>query len=224
MKNAYLLAPALLTGVLAFGQVKKDIPARDADNYLEIGTATKVNKSNYEFGKAGGDVLFSSDFNGALTGFTVNASTQDSLWKFDTDGPSGQFSDPNGNDIITSTTAANGFAIMDGDFANPDAPYIDKVAKLTSTTIDLTGIPGAVLVFQQRYRNCCSADWFPKVEVSTDNFATFATYNAATPDMATNSSIGTYTQKISINSFMDTASNLNNFKFRFKVFEGWVSV
>jgi hypothetical protein len=220
MKNAYLLAPALLTGVLAFGQVQKDIPARDADNSLEIGTALKVNKSSFEFGKAGGDVLFSSDFNGALTGFTVDPSTQDSLWKFDTDGPSGQYSSATNADIINSTTAANGFAIMDGDFASPGAaPYNDKVAKLTSTTIDLTGIPGAVLVFQQRYRSCCTADWFPKVDVSTNNFATFASYNAASPGMATNTDIGTFTQKISFKSFMDTASNLDNFKFRFS-FDG----
>lgn len=214
MKNAYLLAPALLTGALAFGQIGTNMPTQNAD--VKPGKVTDKLVDNgvfHNFGKAAGDLIYSEDFNGSLNGWGGNPSTQDSLWKIDFDGPSGTFAGP--TEVINSTTAGNGFAIMDGDAANPNAPYIDKVAGMNSPAIDMTGISNALVTFEHRYRHCCSNDFYPRLLVSTDDFATSTEYDVTIPGMDVNAVPDTYRHKVDISDFLATATNLSNLKIRF---------
>lgn len=215
MKKVYLLAPALLAAT-AFGQVQKNAPLRNADNQLSTSNI-KSPLAPYSFaGKAGGDIIFSEDFNGSMGTFTINGTNEnDTLWKFDTDGPNGQFSNPT-TQKIQSTTNANGFMIFDADKANAAQPFMMWNGNLTSPVVNMSAVPAAILSFEHTYRFCCSGAWYPQVQVSTDGFATFASYNVTIPGFSTNNTTPTYTHKLNITGFMDTASNLSNMQFRFR--------
>lgn len=215
MKKVYLLAPALLAAS-AFGQVQKNAPVRDADNALSKSNI-KSPLAPYSFAaKAGGDVIFSEDFNGSIGAFTINGTNEnDTLWKFDLDGPNGQYSNP-ATQKIQSTTNANGFMIFDADKANAAQPFANFNGNLTSPVINVSAVPAAILSFEHSYRFCCSGAWYPQVQVSTDGFATFASYNVTIPGFSTNNSTPTYTHKLNITGFMDTATNLANLQFRFR--------
>jgi hypothetical protein len=212
MKNVYFLASTLFVGASVFGQTTKPTKVLDGDfTPMKSEQSVKIAGSSFEM-KAAGDVLFSEQFNGNLGQFTRTAGTMDTIWKFDLDGPNGQFSSV--AQKITSTTASNGFAIFDAD-ASHTSNFTDRVGALTSPVIDMTGKANAIISFQHTYRTCCSNAFFPKVEVSTDDFATFQTFDATVLGISVNATSPTTTQKVNISNFLDTASNLNNFKFRF---------
>jgi hypothetical protein len=213
MKKVYLFAPALLFGAVAFGQTYKSVPTAGAAESPYTSDLKIANSPIYQFGKAPGDVIYTNDFNGTLGGFTVEAGTQDTLWKFDLNGPNGQFS--NATQKIQSTTNANGFAIFDADLSNPSSPYGDRIGKMTSPVVDMTSRTNAIISFQHTYRTCCANTFFPKLEVSTDNFGTFTTYDVTVAGTSVNVQPGTTVQKVNISDYLATAINLNNFQFRF---------
>jgi len=212
MKNVYFLASTLLVGAQVFGQTTKPTKTLAGDfSPLKSEQSFKTPSEPFQI-KAAGDLIFSEEFNGSLGQFTVIPGTMDTIWKFDLNGPNGQFS--SAAQIITSTTASNGFAIFDAD-ASHTANFTDRIGALTSPVIDMTGKAKAIISFQHTYRTCCSNAFFPKVEVSTDNFATFQTFDASVLGISVNATAPTTTQKVNISNFLDTASNLNNFQFRF---------
>lgn len=213
MKKVYVLAPALILSMGAMAQVAKSKPVVASDETPGVSHTELKAMRPMEFGKAAGDVIFSDDFSTGLSNWTRTPNTMDTIWKHDLDGPNGTFS--NVSQVIQSTTAANGFAMFDADFSNPASPYADRAGKFTSPVIDMSGIANAIISFQHTYRTCCSNTFFPKVEVSTDNFATFATYDATVYGVSVNVAAPTTLTKINISGFLDTASNLNNFQMRF---------
>lgn len=216
MKKIYLIATGMVFGSVAFGQVQKNLPVQNADENPYMITDKIINTPFYNFSKAPGDVIYSEDFNGDMGGFTVTPGTMDTIWKFDLNGPDGQYSSTTNADIITSTTAANGFLMFDADFSNiGNNPFINRVGAVTSPVIDMTGITNAIISYENRYRTCCGNDFFLKVQVSTDDFATSQTFNAHRLGQGVNADLGTFETKISIGSFLATATNLSNFKFRF---------
>ncbi|MFA7274987.1 MAG: T9SS type A sorting domain-containing protein [Crocinitomicaceae bacterium] len=215
MKRIYLLSSALIFGSVAFGQKKFTPPVAVADEGPSALTDKISNSKLYNFSKAPGDVIFSEDFNGSMGAFTVTPGTMDTIWKFDTNGPDGQYSSTTNADIINSTTASNGFMIFDADFSNPAQPFADRIGSLTSPVIDMTGKNSAIISFESRYRTCCANAFFLKVEVSTDDFATSQTYNVHLADFGVNLLPPTHTKKVNISDFLATATNKNNFKFRF---------
>jgi hypothetical protein len=217
MKRIYLLSTALVLGSVAFGQKKMNAPLLDAYEVPNKNTEKLSKTKMYNFSKAPGSVLFSEDFNGGMGGFTVNAGTMDTIWKFDTDGPDGQYSSTTNADIITSTTASNGFMIYDADLSNPGSSttFQTRVGALTSPAIDMTGINSAIISYENTYRTCCSGSFFLKVQVSTDDFATSTTYNVHHIDYGVNLAPPTFVQKVNVADFLATATNKSNFKFRF---------
>jgi hypothetical protein len=215
MKRIYLLSSALIFGSVAFGQKKFTPPVAVADEGPSALTDKILNTQLYNFSKAPGDVIFSEDFNGSMGTFTVTPGTMDTIWKFDTNGPDGQYSSPTNADIITSTTASNGFMIFDADLSNPAQPFADRIGSLTSPVIDMTGKNSAIISFESRYRTCCTNAFFLKLEVSTDDFATSQTYNVHLADFGVNLMPPTHTKKVNISDFLATATNKSNFKFRF---------
>lgn len=161
-------------------------------------------------------VLFTETFNGSSGSWTTTGADA-AIWKFDMDGPNGQYSDPV-MQIIKSTTASNGFMIFDADLSNPGTSDIDRAGQLVSPVIDLTGKTDIAITFEHSLRFCCSNSFFPKLEVSTDNFSTFDSFNVG-EGIVVNQTSGTMTSMVMISSWLTTATNLNNFKFRFN-FDG----
>jgi len=164
--------------------------------------------------KTPGMILFSANFSNNLSGWTPSG-PDGALWMVDSDGPSGQFANP-GQEIINSQSANNGFLIFDADLSNPGGgPFLNRTGSLASPAIDLTGISAANLEFQQKYRFCCNASFFPKVEVSTYDFVTMAAYNVSIDGVESGIISPSELAKINLKGFLDTATNLSNFKFRF---------
>jgi len=215
MKKVYLLVSAVSIGSLAFGQqtLIRNAQRQEAQQTLTQSEKTIENAPVHAFTKAPGDVLFSDDFATGI-GSWIATGANASVWAVDMNGPNGQYSQA--TEKIQSTTQANGFAMFDADLNNPGAgPYTNYVASLESPIIDMTGITYAVLSFEHRYRTCCDNAFYPKVEVSTDGFATMTEFNVTVPGVVVNATSATTKAKVNLTSFLATAGNLGNFQFRF---------
>ena len=168
--------------------------------------------------KAPGATIFSANFSNSLGSWTSTGADA-ALWQHDDDGPNGQFA-VTANEIISSQSANNGFAIFDADLSNPGGgPWTNRSGQLVSPVIDMTGIPFSFIEFWHKYRFCCDNSFIPKLEVSTNDFVTFASFDATIPGVEPNTISPSYKAKINISAFLDTATNLNNFRLRFN-FDG----
>lgn len=162
--------------------------------------------------KAPGSIIFSANFANSLGTWTTSGPDA-AIWQYDDDGPSGPFS--NGVlEIINSQSVNNGFAIFDADLAN-NGSMINRSGNLISPLINLSNINYAYIQFAHKYRFCCDDAFIPKVEVTTNDFLTFASFDASIPGVEPNMISETYFSKINIASFLDTASNKQNFRLRF---------
>ena len=219
MKKVYLLISAVSFGAVAFGQATSTNNSQKKNAFVEPALGEKITDfAPMSFEKAPGEVLFSETFAGGIGSWTT-AGVNAAVWLADSDGPNGQYSNPT-NEKIGSTTVANGFMIFDADVANPGAgPYPDMIGSLVSPVIDLTGQTNVILTFEHRYRSCCSGAFYPKVEVSTDNFATMTEFDVRAEGTVVNATSPTTKAKINLSAYLATATNLSNFKFRF-TFDG----
>ncbi|MGV3632145.1 MAG: T9SS type A sorting domain-containing protein [Bacteroidota bacterium] len=216
MKKSYLLILGLGISIVSFGQ-KKTAEKKPAYKGLCVDVTTVKGKAPH-VNKAAGDIFFEQHFNGSIADWTTSG--QDAaIWLFDTNGPDGQFANTDNSDIITSTTAGNGFMIFDADAADPSAPYVDKQGSLVSPVVDLTGRPSVSIRFQHAYRTCCTAAFFPKLEVTTDGFATVTTYDVTATGIGVNDFSGTVVKEVNIDAFLATAADITQFQFRFN-FDG----
>ncbi|MFN5415822.1 MAG: T9SS type A sorting domain-containing protein [Flavobacteriia bacterium] len=217
MKKSYLLLFAIGLSSVAFGQ-KKVVAKKPNSTKLSV-DVTSVKANQNLVSKAEGDLLFPTEtFNGSANGWTTSGQDA-SVWMFDTDGPDGQYSSTTNADLISSTTAGNGFMIFDADLSNPAQPFVNRQGSLVSPVYDLTGRTNVSIRFQHAYRTCCSGDFFPKLEVSTDGFVTFTTYDVTATGIGVNDFSETVIKEVNINDYLVGATNLNNFQLRFN-FDG----
>ena len=134
--------------------------------------------------RGGGSAIWSEDFgNGFPAGWTVQDMSGICPWVWSLDGSYGYYNGSQGasaGTAIASTTAANGFLIVDPDSANnvnygqPSGTtyqYLDSY--FTTSAIDLTGHPYVNLEFEQFFRFNNTPDL--EVKVSTDQI-TWTTY------------------------------------------------
>jgi len=127
--------------------------------------------------RPGGDVIMTEDFGGGAipAGWTVVDNTgSDYDWRWDDQGPTGQYSDNMGP--IESTTGANGFMLYDGDAF--DLTTI-KDAYFEIPAQDFSSYTSVVIKFEERMRFCCDANAGFWVEVSTDGFTTETDYDVS---------------------------------------------
>ncbi|MBI2258652.1 MAG: T9SS type A sorting domain-containing protein [Flavobacteriia bacterium] len=183
-------------------------------NYSEIG-AKNTNIATIQ-NKAAGDVVYEETF--SSIGTWTTAEVDGALWLHDMDGPNGQYSNP-ATQKIESTSSSNGFMIFDADLSNPAQPYSNRVGHLVSPIIDLSSTPNVYLYFEQFYRVCCSYDFIPKVELSSDGFQTVFTYDVSVFGVSVNDNSGTQAMTININDFLSSGANLSTVQVRF-VFDG----
>lgn len=168
--------------------------------------------------KTPGQILLSANFSNTLGNWTTSG-TNGAIWQHDDDGPSGQFSVA-ANEIIASQSVNNGFAIFDADLSNPGpGPWQARSGALVSPAFSMTGVSYAFVEFYQKYRFCCDATFFPKLEVSNNDFVTFASFDASIPNVGSGIISPTDLSKINISAFLDTATDLSAVKIRFN-FQG----
>lgn len=226
MKKIYLSAAALAAVSIVSAQLHQGVMQKEA--FEQPGESVQaVKEFGFLNGKASGDILWEENFANGLAG--NNASTPSTwtvggpqaIWAYDTDGPNGQFSAT--TQRITSTTVLNGFIIFDADANQTPSPGTGFYAHqgwIESPAIDLSAAPAnATLTFQHTYRHCCSQTFFPRVEVSDNNFTTSTSFNVSISGVNVNTIAPTTTQKVHLANWLASAANPGNVKFRF-VFDG----
>lgn len=132
-----------------------------------------------------------------------------------------------GNTITTipSTTAENGFVMLDSDRYNSTATTpADQISSnfttneidaiLVSPSIDLSGVDSASLFFWQQWRMCCS-NYDLTVEFSTNEGESWFTYNIF--DLSNGQGNATRTEEFSIDisDVLQSASDLSDCRIRF---------
>ncbi len=113
-----------------------------------------VNNTNNQAKMAAGDTIWSEDFAGGLPGtWTLTDVNGTGGWAYSTQGSQGQYVAGWGaNGIINSTTAGDGFMILDADAQNPGGgPYTDVDAYFTTDAIDLSLYSDVTLSFQHYF-------------------------------------------------------------------------
>lgn len=115
--------------------------------------------------QAVGDTIYYNDFSTPADWTIGNFSGDAQDFVFSTTGPTGAYSASMGP--INSTTAANGFALFDGDLLGCNGCAQQNAYIETTDPIDLTGHEYISLVFQQYYRAYTNESCY--IEVSTDH-------------------------------------------------------
>ncbi len=136
-----------------------------------------------------------------------------------------------GTGVIDSETASNGFMMLDADRWNSTAttPGNTGVAFLTtneitssliSPAIDLSAAEGqgVYITFAQDFRMCCN-DYGLNVDVSIDGGTTWLLYNYWTLSGAAGNQNLVGTGSIDISQVTINATDLSNFKLRFRWFD-----
>lgn len=215
--SLFLIIESLSPYSVAQSRIDKQNPVFSAFCTVETSNDfIKDSKPSYE--KAPGTVLFSANFANSLGSWTTTG-LDGALWQHDDDGPNGQFSIA-ANEIINSQSVNNGFAIFDADLSNPGpGPWQARSGALVSPSFSMDGVSFAFVEFYQKYRFCCDASFVPKLEVSNNNFETFASFDASIPNIGSGIISPTHLSKINISAFLDTATNLSSVKIRFN-FQG----
>mgnify|MGYP000448146963 CR=1 FL=1 len=200
MKHTYLIIACLLFGMSHVSAQKKSlaIPAHNyPEHYFEtLNANTNVTPdaqavtvrplSTVANAASRGGVIWSEDFGGGFpAGWAIDDQSGICPWKWTMDGSHGNFNDSNGSDYddpISSTTAGNGFLIVDADSANhftygqPSGTtyqYLDSY--FATSAIDLGATYSSLLLeFEQSFRFNNGLDL--EVQVSSDS-TNWSTYN-----------------------------------------------
>ncbi len=218
MKKAYLIVSSIVVGTLAFGQVNQTFMNEGAYGIRSVSKEKEVKTNTFASTKAAGDIIYSQNFSAGTLGDMTTSGVDAAIWLNDLDGSNGQYAGTGASNTtaIDNIDASNGFAIVDGDKYTTDNPsHSDEYdAQLISPAIDLTGRPGALLNFYCKYRYWGPYYQYPTVQVSTDNFTTFTEFQIDKPGVRTNGVATTYQVSLNLSSYLGTATNKSNFKFR----------
>jgi hypothetical protein len=175
------------------------------------------------------DFLYTEDFSSGIGNFTSSGANA-SLWYLAefvgnvpgtnrnyTQSPSGKnplFYGQNG--LINAPTTNNGFLMIDLDAYNNDGgnPTSNTIsAYITSPIIDLSGAVGAVeFSFYHSLRYCCNSNSGFLLQVSTDNFNTFQSFNVV-GDLAINDEKNDNFFSVNISNAIQ--GDPTNFQYRF---------
>jgi hypothetical protein len=111
-------------------------------------------------------ILWSDDFSNPATWAIGHDGTLDLDWVIGTDVPSG------GVPIagIESTTASNGFGLVDSDLFNNQTTTYEQSHMTTVAPIDLTGFPNVILEFQTFYRKWTDEECYVVVQTTNTNW------------------------------------------------------
>ncbi len=147
--------------------------------------------------------IWTNDFS-VPADWTITSEAGPGAWQIGTAIPSGAFL----IDPITSTTAANGFALFDSDLDCSG----NQITNLTmSGSADCAAFPGVILEFQQQYRRFDDSTF---VFVSNDNGTTWVKY-PVNETLANNDASSSTAEIVKVN-ITPTAGGQANVKVRFQ--------
>jgi hypothetical protein len=136
-------------------------------------------------------------------------------WAWTDQPPQGQFAE--GIPVIASTTSANGFMILDGDFYNPGAPstYRKMDAYIQTPVLNLSGYPDVMLRYQQFFRYCCNESEIKiLVQVSTNGGVNFTDFDTRDGVRVNSTSVNAAQKALNISAL---AGGQSNVVIRFRV-------
>ncbi len=215
MKKVYLVLSTIAFGSMTFGQMTQQVMTFGKSDNRSVSKEVKEKVVSHSQNKAAGDIIYSQNFASGTLGDMTTSGVDGAVWMYDLDGSNGQYGTPAGT-VIANTDASNGFAILDANYNTDQNPtHADAYdGQLVSPAIDVTGRPGALLNFYCKYRYWGAYYQYPTVEVSTDNFTTITTFNIGREGIRVNDGSGTYQVSLNFSSYLATATNKTNFKFR----------
>lgn len=164
-------------GMPAFKQVQP-LNLNSTTESPDVPLVAEINKKPASAKVNSGTVVWSEDFgNGFPSGWKADDKSNICPWVYSTDGSWGYFngnSGTSGGTAIASTTASNGFLIVDPDSANnatygqpSGTTYTYLESYVITSAIDLSAYPAAILEFEQYFRYNNGVDLL--VSVSTDS-------------------------------------------------------
>lgn len=207
MKKIYTVLGALVISGFAMGQTSQG-PVKSINHNVHAKGVQGMKPTNINVPAKGGSCLFSNDLS-STTGWNIyNDAGNTDDWVIGTGVPSGAFAIAG----ITSTTAANGFALFDSDLLCSGSQ--DAVLEWNAD-IDLSGNPNTKLVFEQYYRKF---QGFTYVEVSGDGGTTWTQYEVNTT-YAVNDASATNPEVVSVN-ISSAAMGSANTRIRFRYVGG----
>jgi hypothetical protein len=163
MKKFYLTGVILMIGLVSFGQsAPKKVSLKQTGERI-----TKAPRIDIESQRTGGGAIWSDDFSDPSTwetGFDATACTLE--WEIGQNLGCGGFATI---DTIQSTTAFNGYAMIDSDEYGGEngGTEVEDSWFTTASSIDLSGIPAVVLEFETQYYSWTSEKCY--VVTSTNN-------------------------------------------------------
>jgi len=137
------------------------------------------------------------------------SSNQIGGWRHTLIAPQGQFSTNIG--VLNSTSNANGYMILDGDFYNPGTPPSEHKmdAYMQTPVLDLSDYQDVKLHFQYAFRYCCNAnDIEMNVGVSTDGGNTFTNIDFRDRLEVNRASVNAINKNINISNIAGGQSNV----------------
>ena len=148
MKKIYTLVLSVLTVGAVGAQVNSTLVTKTHSPVIKSAKKPGTSTTNVQKAVVAGPFTFAS----SETWTTVDNASSGDNWVVGTTAPQGFYSD--GMGAITSTTAADNFAMYDSDFLGEDdngsSPQNADI--FYATSIDLTGYPAVAVEFESYYR------------------------------------------------------------------------
>lgn len=171
-------------GMLAFKQLTP-LKIQADNNAPDIPLVAGANKKPAQPKVSSGTVVWSEDFgSGFPTGWTLDDKSNICPWVYSTDGSWGYFngnSGTKGGTAIASTTASNGFLIVDPDSANnatygqpSGTTYTYLESYVITDAIDLSAYPAVILEFEQYFRYNNGVDLLVSISTNKTTWTDFA--------------------------------------------------
>ncbi len=228
MRKIYLLVAACLSLGAVQAQQNQDGPTKQNFKLNPNRSIHQLRNLSFGGSRCTQNVLESETFaNPFSNGWTTDGAGSSGgtysaadLWLYDTDGPNGFFSLP--QEIITSSSASDGFMILDADYFNGLGGFPATVesyhAELISPVYDLSSVSNVTISFEHAYRLCCDPSQENLfVEVSTDGFSNVHGSWVVSNDVPMNDAPGTIKKYINItNAIQGNPSNVQ-IRFRFGI-------
>ena len=173
MKKITLLTLFAFVSMFTFSQTLKDLQKAKLCKITKVENANISHQTKSTL--AALDTIWYEDFSDSLsvaTNYTFVDNTGNGYnWVCTTDGPTGAYTQP--SEIIHSTSAANGYMLLNGDAYNTVGGSIvgspvNMDAYFQTPAIDCSSKSTVVLKFEQKFRYCCSSTTTHEVMISND--------------------------------------------------------